>query len=86
MTLDQVQYFLVLCRELSFTQAARLCGISQPSMTNAISALEAEFGVMLFHRTPEVRLSQWGEQIKPLFERIEAATGELRALAKDMES
>jgi DNA-binding transcriptional LysR family regulator len=84
MTLDQVRYFLVLCRELSFTRAAKLCGISQPSMTNAISALESEFGAQLFHRSPQVRLSEFGAQIKPAFEKIEAAVGEIQLLIERM--
>lgn len=82
MTLDQVHYFLALCRELNFTRAARLCGISQPSMTNAIGALEAELGAPLFHRSPQVRLSEFGERIKPVFQRIEAAAGEIQLLAE----
>jgi Bacterial regulatory helix-turn-helix protein, lysR family len=28
--MQQVHYFLALCEELSFTRAARRCGISQP--------------------------------------------------------
>jgi DNA-binding transcriptional LysR family regulator len=80
MTLDQVHYFLVLSQALTFTRAAKLCGISQPSMTNAIGALEAELGVPLFHRSRQVRLSEWGERIKPVFERIETAAREARSL------
>ena len=86
MTLDQVRYFLVLCRELNFTRAAKMCGISQPSLSNAIRALEAEFGGPLFHRSPQVRLSELGERIKPLCERIEAAVAEARLLAMSMRS
>ena len=42
MQMHQVGYFLALCEELNFTRAARRCGISQPSLTTAIGALERE--------------------------------------------
>src|SRR5690349_21708307 len=44
MNLRHLRYFLVLCQELNFTRAARQCGISQPSLTNAIRTLERELG------------------------------------------
>jgi LysR family transcriptional regulator, hydrogen peroxide-inducible genes activator len=40
--MHQVRYFVALCKELNFTRAARRCGISQPSLTTAIRALERE--------------------------------------------
>jgi LysR family transcriptional regulator, hydrogen peroxide-inducible genes activator len=42
--MQQIHYFLALCEELNFTCAARRCGVSQPSLSNAISALERELG------------------------------------------
>src|SRR5215468_10129897 len=44
MQMQQIRYFLALCEERSFTRAAKRCGISQPSLTNAIIALEQELG------------------------------------------
>ena len=40
MQMQQVHYFLALCEELNFTRAARRCGVSQPTLTTAISALD----------------------------------------------
>jgi len=48
MQMHQICYFLALCEERSFTRAAKRCGISQPSLTNAIIALERELGGALF--------------------------------------
>ena len=48
MQLQQIKYFLVLHEELSFTRAARRCGVSQPSLTGCIKRLEAELGGPLF--------------------------------------
>src|SRR5262245_51098697 len=40
MQMHQIRYFLALCEERNFTRAARRCGVSQPSLTNAIIGLE----------------------------------------------
>src|SRR3546814_8409186 len=42
MELNQVSYFVNLTETLNFTAAARLSGISQPSLTRAIRRLEEE--------------------------------------------
>ena len=44
MQMQQIRYFLALCEERNFTRAARRCGVSQPSLTNAMIALERELG------------------------------------------
>ncbi len=36
MELHQVRSFLALCKEKNFTRAAKHCGVSQPSLSNAI--------------------------------------------------
>ena len=38
MQMQQIHYFLTLCEELSFTRAARRCGVAQPSLTTAMCA------------------------------------------------
>jgi DNA-binding transcriptional LysR family regulator len=69
MNIQQIVYFLVLSEELHFTRAAKRCGIAQPSLTNAIRALEAEFGAPLFHRRPKPRLSEFGASVRPDLQR-----------------
>jgi hypothetical protein len=64
MNLRHLRYFLVLCQELNFTRAARQCGISQPSLTNAIRTLERELGGPLFHRSPTC-LTGFGRRVRP---------------------
>jgi LysR family hydrogen peroxide-inducible transcriptional activator len=70
MQMHQIRYFLALCEELSFTRAARRCGISQPSLTNAIGALERELGGALFRRKPLIALTALGHAMQPYLERI----------------
>ncbi len=50
MTLDQLRYFKAVCQYNSVSRASEALNISQPSVSNAISKLEKEFGVMLFLR------------------------------------
>src|SRR5262245_5699344 len=65
MQMHQVGYFLALCEELNFTRAARRCGISQPSLTNAIGALERDLGGALFNRKPSIALTGLGRMVRP---------------------
>ena len=50
MTLDQLRYFQAVCKYKSVSNASKYLNISQPSVSNAISKLENEFGIMLFVR------------------------------------
>jgi DNA-binding transcriptional LysR family regulator len=64
MELHRVRYFLALCDEKNFTRAARHCGVSQPSLSNAIKRLERELGGRLFHRgRANCTLSELGKQV-----------------------
>jgi DNA-binding transcriptional LysR family regulator len=64
MQMQQIHYFLALCEELNFTRAARRCGISQPTLTNAISALELELGEALLDRKPSIALTRLGRVVR----------------------
>ena len=49
-SLRQLRYFIVTAEVLSFTAAAKLLHISQPSVSASLAALESSFGVQLFIR------------------------------------
>jgi DNA-binding transcriptional LysR family regulator len=81
-----VRYFIALAEARHFTRAARQCGVSQPTLSNAIRSLEDQLGGLLFERQPRVRLSVLGQFLKPHFEaiwrefrHIEALTGAVAA-------
>jgi hypothetical protein len=80
---NQVRYFLALCEERNFTRAAKRCGVSQPSVSNAIKRLEEELGGDLFHRTKHgAKLSPLGVAIRPYLDQInECAEGVKREAA-----
>ena len=65
MQMQQVHYFLALCEDLNFTRAARRCRVSQPSLTNGISALERDLGGALFDRKPSIALTGLGRMVRP---------------------
>ena len=84
MQMQQVQYFLALCEELSFTRAARRCGISQPSLTSAIGALERELGGALFSRKPSITLTGLGRIVRPYPDEIACNASHAREIARSL--
>ena len=62
MQLPQLEYVVSVVDHGSFTAAAEAVGVSQPSLSQGVRALEAELGVELFHRAGRrVRLSAAGQ-------------------------
>ena len=82
MEMHQVRYFLCLARELNFTRAAEVCNVSQPSLTRAISGLEAEFGGDLFRRERRnTHLTQLGDRMLPILRQCYESAQSAKALA-----
>ena len=82
MQMHQVRYFLALCDELNFTRAARRCGISQPSLTQAIRALERELGGALFQREPSIALTRLARAVRPYLDKIARNADHAREVAR----
>ena len=60
--LSQLDYFRAVGQFQHVTKAAQHLGISQPALSRAIAALEADIGIPLFeHRRRSVRLTENGE-------------------------
>ncbi|WP_244492563.1 LysR family transcriptional regulator [Aureimonas sp. AU22] len=84
--LSDLQAFLAVAQERSFTRAAAKLGISQPTLSHTVRQLEARLGVRLLARTTRsVSPTEAGERllltIAPLYEGIVAglnALGEYR--------
>ena len=86
MDVRQLEYFVAVADELSFTRAAARCHVVQSALSYQIARLERENGVLLFDRTSRsVRLAPGGEVLLPRARRILAeldiAGAELTALA-----
>jgi len=84
MEMHQVRYFLAVCDNLSFTQAARKCHVTQPSLTRAIQLLEKEFGGHLFHRErSRIHLTELGRIVQPYLQDAWEQTQVAKREAKD---
>ncbi|MDG3085563.1 LysR family transcriptional regulator [Vibrio hannami] len=58
----QLPIYIEVCKELSFSAAARNLGISTPAVSKAISRLEKDLGVKLVNRSPHsLSLTSAGE-------------------------
>jgi LysR family transcriptional regulator, hydrogen peroxide-inducible genes activator len=82
MQMHQIRYFLALCEERNFTRAARRCGVSQPSLTNAIIGLERELGGALFQRKPSIALTVLGHAVQPYLDHIAQNANHAREAAQ----
>ena len=79
MELNQVSYFINLAETLNFTAAARLSGVSQPSLTRAIRRLEDELGGPLIYRDGKnSRLTGLGHDVEAEFRRMVVAMKSVR--------
>ena len=71
MDIRELRYFAAVFRERNLTAAARRCFISQPSISAAISNLEAELGTTLFIRHKKgVAPTESAEQFHSVARRI----------------
>ncbi|MGN9777391.1 LysR family transcriptional regulator [Micromonospora sp. H33] len=85
MQLHQLRYFVAVAELRHFTQAADQVGITQPSLSKQIHALEADLGAPLFERVRgKIGLTAAGEVLLPLAKRIladvDTATREVQEL------
>ncbi len=51
MTLQQLKYAITIADKGSFSKAAEVAYVSQPSLSQAMKELEAELGIQIFNRT-----------------------------------
>ena len=85
MQLHQLRYFVAVAEVRHFTQAAEQVGITQPSLSKQIHALETDLGAPLFERVRgNISLTPAGEVLLPLAKRIladvDTATREVQEL------
>ena len=86
MDLRQLEYFVAVAEELSFTRAAARCRVAQSALSYQVARLERGQGVVLFERTSRaVRARPAGELLLPRARRIlagvDVASAELAAFA-----
>lgn len=84
MTLTELRYVMVLAQEKHFGRAAKVCHVSQPTLSVAIQKLEAELGVSIFERDRnQVRITEVGENIIEQAQRALDEVAKIEQVAKD---
>ncbi|UFJ62758.1 LysR family transcriptional regulator [Brevibacillus sedimenti] len=90
MDIRQLQYFAEVVKQRSFTRAAEVLHVSQPSISKVIKSLEAELGVTLLERSDrKMKLTDAGElvyehatKMLQLMESLYASVAEMRNLQR----
>ena len=87
-TLRQLRYFVAAAETGSITLASEQVHISQPSISAAISALEADYGIQLFirHHAQGLSLTRQGQHFLHAAKAVLLQAGELEATALELAS
>ena len=84
MELKQLESFVSVADNLSFSKAARSLYLTQPTVSAHIAQLEKELGCRLFERTTKsLRLTENGKSIYPLAARMVALKNSIEEETKD---
>ena len=86
MELHQLRYFLAIAQHGSFTAAADVCHVSQPSLSAQVKKLEDELGGPLLERSRQgSRLTPRGQVFRPraleALQQLESGRGEVEELS-----
>jgi DNA-binding transcriptional LysR family regulator len=85
MTFRQLEAFLAVARERSFSRAARRIHLSQPALSEHIQALERELGKPLFVRRRAVALTEAGRVFETHAARVMAAADAARQAVGELD-
>lgn len=85
MEIHQLRYFAAVARQGTFTRAAEVEHVAQPSLSQQILKLEAELGTRLFDRLARsARLTVFGAAFLPRAERILRELGDAKTEMQEM--
>jgi LysR family transcriptional regulator, hydrogen peroxide-inducible genes activator len=84
-SINQIRYFVAVAKYLSFRQAAGILGISQPTLTSQINALETTLGLNLFERSRTgTLLSPQGKALLTVAEEVLQSSQRFTEIARDL--
>lgn len=85
MELYQLETFVAVAREHSFTRAGELLGLTQPAVTRQIAALERDLGVKLIERSGKgFQLTAAGRLVEEQAGQVIGAAQQLRSRLKEL--
>ncbi|MDR3408854.1 MAG: LysR family transcriptional regulator [Methylovirgula sp.] len=80
--IDKLEFFIAVAREQSFSRAAEVCGVTQPTLSAGIKQLEETLGVLLVNRSSRFHgLTPEGERVLEWAKRI---VGDSRAMRQEV--
>lgn len=80
--IEKLEFLIMLASEKSFSRAAELCGVTQPTLSAGIKQLEDTLGVLLVNRSSRFHgLTAEGERVLEWAKRI---VGDTRAMRQDV--
>ncbi|USG64898.1 LysR family transcriptional regulator [Brevibacillus ruminantium] len=85
MDIRQLQYFAEVAKQRSFTRAAEVLHVSQPSISKMIKSLETELGVILLDRSErKIELTDAGQLVFEHAQRVLQAMGDLTSSLEEL--
>ncbi|OSM05044.1 putative LysR family transcriptional regulator [Magnetofaba australis IT-1] len=79
-----MRYVLAVAQAGNFSRAAKLCHVSQPSLSVAIKGLEEELGLPIFERHKnEVSVTELGAQIITQIQKVLEEIDQIKCIAQD---
>ena len=80
--IEKLEFLIMVASEKSFSRAAELCGVTQPTLSAGIKQLEDTLGVLLVNRSSRFHgLTAEGERVLEWAKRI---VGDTRAMRQDV--
>jgi DNA-binding transcriptional LysR family regulator len=80
--IDKLEFLIAVASEKSFSRAAELCGVTQPTLSAGIKQLEDSLGVLLVNRSSRFHgLTAEGERVLEWAKRI---VGDARAMRQEV--
>ena len=77
--IDKLEFFITVAKERSFSRAAEVCGVTQPTLSAGIKQLEETLGVLLVNRSSRYHgLTAEGERVLEWAKRIVADARAMR--------
>ena len=83
--IDKLEFFIALAGEQSFSRAAEVCGVTQPTLSAGVKQLEDSLGVLLVNRSSRFHgLTREGEHVLVWAKRIVADARAMRQEARSL--
>ena len=80
--IEKLEFLIAVAREKSFSRAAEICGVTQPTLSAGVKQLEDSLGVLLVNRSSRFHgLTAEGERVLEWAKRI---VGDARAMRQEV--